>query len=165
LLERHPRASWPAEASASAGFWLEVHEHLRRDCAGLEAAADDRRSSRTSAAQLAAIAAPRLRGLVAAMIGHHQIEDFHYFPAFRRDEPRLAAGFDRLESDHATLARDVDAAQRALADLVAAAETPALRVATDRYVAAAQGLCARLREHLADEEDLVVPLLIERRER
>ena len=171
LLDRHPRSSWPDELSPQAAVWLEVHAHLRRDCAALEAAADDHRAGRTSAAQFAVIATARLRGLVAAMHGHHQIEDFQYFPAFRRDEPRLNSGFERLEAEHAELARAVAAAEGALAELRAAAEragdsvSSAPAMAAERFTAVARDLCARLRSHLADEEDLVVPLLIERRER
>ena len=168
LLERHPRSRWPAERAPRVVFWLDVHARLRRDCAGLEAAGDDHRAGRTSAAQLLAIATARLRGLAAAVQGHHQIEDFEYFPAFRRDEPRLATGFDRLEAEHAELARDVAEAEAALADLRAAvegtagADSAALTIAAERYAAAARRMCARLRAHLTDEEDLVVPLLIER---
>ncbi len=165
LLERHPRATWPTAGSSSAAFWLEVHEHLRRDAAGLELAADDYARRRSSAAQLAVIAAPRLRGLVARMHGHHQIEDTLYFPAFRRTEPRLRTGFDRLEREHASLNLGVDAALAALAELRAAAERatePAtLRLGAERYVAAAAALCSGLLRHLEDEENLVVPLMIE----
>jgi hypothetical protein len=168
LLERHPRATWPTAGSSSAAFWLEVHEHLRRDAAGLELAADDYAHGRSSAAQLAVIAAPRLRGLVARMHGHHQIEDTLYFPAFRRTEPRLEAGFDRLEREHATLNLGVAAALAALAELRAAAEHGAepetLRLGATRYVDAAAALCSGLLRHLTDEENLVVPLMIERRD-
>ena len=170
LLERHPRASWPGARSASAAFWLDVHERLRRDAAGLDAAGDEYRAGRSSAARLAVVAAPRLRGLVAAIQAHHQIEDFEYFPEFRRAEPRLAAGFDRLEREHATLNRSVDAALAALAELHAAAQhaagTPSaatLKLAAQRYVDAAATLSADLLRHLHDEENLVVPLLLELR--
>jgi hypothetical protein len=169
LLERHPRATWPTARSASAAFWLEVHERLRRDAAGLDAAGDDYRHARSSPAQLAVVAAPRLRGLIAAMRGHHQIEDFEYFAEFRRAEPRLAAGFDRLEREHASLSRSVDTALAALAELHAAAERapePAaaatLNLAAERYVDAAATLSADLLRHLHDEENLVVPLLLGR---
>jgi hypothetical protein len=163
LLERHPRTTWPARNSATVEFWLSVHERLRRDCAGLKTAGDDYGAA---PARLAVVAAPRLRGLVAAMHGHHQIEDFQYFPAFRRAEPRLSRGFDLLEQDHAQLQRGVAAALAALAELQAAAErslepaTP--RLAAERYVRAAAALGSSLAKHLADEEELVVPLLIER---
>ena len=169
LLERHPRATWPSSTSASVAFWLQVHDRLRRDAAGLDSAAEDYRHGRSSPAQLAVIAAPRLRGLVAAMHGHHQIEDFEYFPEFRRAEPQLAAGFDRLEREHAGLSRAVDAAMAALAELHAAAKRPAepaadatLKLAAQRYVEAAASLSADLLRHLSDEENLVVPLLLER---
>jgi hypothetical protein len=147
----------------TAAFWLEVHDHLRRDAAGLAAASGDYRGS---PAQLAAVAAPRLHGLVAAMHGHHQIEDFHYFPAFRRAEPGLAAAFDGLEHEHASLNRAVAAALTALGELRATADLPAEPAATatqqlaaQRYVDAAAALCRELEGHLRDEENLVVPLL------
>jgi hypothetical protein len=165
LLARHPRPSWPVHASPSVAFWLQVHDHLRRDAAGLETTADDYRAARLSTSQLAVVAAPRLRGLIASLHGHHQIEDFHYFPVFRRTEPRLAAGFDRLAADHVEIARDVSAALAALAELRAAAERAVeLRhasLAAQRCIAASSELCRHLCRHLADEEALVVPLLIE----
>ena len=165
FLERHPRSTWPASKSAAATFWLEVHDHLRRDAAGLTAASTDYRGSPS---QLAAVAAPRLRGLVAAMHGHHQIEDFHYFPALRRAEPTLAAGFDRLEREHVRLNRSIDAALTALRELHAAVEVTAApsspataQLAVQRYVDAAAALRRELEGHLNDEENLVVPLLAE----
>lgn len=166
LLARHPRPTWPWHGTRSVAFWLEVHDHLRRDAAGLEATADDYVASRLSAVQLAVVAAPRLRGLIASLHGHHQIEDFNYFPAFRRTEPRLAAGFDRLEADHVEVARDIDAALTALSELRSAVDAqqrhPAL--AAQRFIAASSDLCRHLVRHLSDEESLVVPLLIEHRD-
>ena len=144
-------------------LWLDVHEHLRRDAAGLGAASADYRNS---PAQLAVVAGPRLRGLVAAMQGHHQIEDFHYFPAFRGADPRLAPALDRLERDHESLNRAVDAALAALGELHAAVQhrtEPAAsgtqQLATQRYVDVAAALCRELERHLHDEETVVVPLL------
>jgi hypothetical protein len=169
LLERHPRSAWPARHSPTVEFWLGVHERLRRDCAGLTAATDDHRSARFSAAQLAVVAAPRLHGLIASMHGHHQVEDFQYFPAFRRSEPRLARGFELLEAEHVDLRSDVDAALVALTELrttaertAGAASAAALKLAAQRYGEITQRLCTRLVRHLGDEEDLVVPLLLER---
>lgn len=155
----------------TAAFWLEVHQHLRRDAAGLEAAGTDYLGGRSSPAQLAVVAAPRLHGLIAAMHGHHQIEDFHYFPAFRRAEPTLATGFDRLENEHASLSRSVEAALAALGELrvsVEIAADPAAsatqQLAAQRYVDVAAALCRELQGHLDDEENLVVPLLLEHRD-
>jgi hypothetical protein len=152
----------------TVAFWLRVHDRLRRDAAGLDAAAEDYRRGRSSPLELAVLAAPRLRAFVAALQGHHQIEDFEYFPEFRRAEPRLAAGFDSLEREHAALSRAAEAAHAALAELHAAADRPAepggadtLKLAAQRYVDAAAKLSVELLRHLSDEESLVVPLLLE----
>ena len=165
FLERHPRSTWPTSQPAAAAFWLEVHDHLRRDAAGLTAASADYRGSPS---QLAAVAAPRLRGLVAAMHGHHQIEDFHYFPALRRAQPTLAAGFDRLEREHVSLNRSSDDALGALRELHSAvgasaepSSTATVELAVHRYVDAAAALRRELEGHLRDEENLVVPLLVD----
>lgn len=152
----------------AVAFWLEVHDHLRRDAAGLAAASADYRSS---PAQLAAVAAPRLRGLIAAMQGHHQIEDFHYFPAFRQAEPHLAPAFDRLEREHESLGSAVGAALATLSELHATVQRPiepaaseTQQLAAQRYIDAAAALCAALERHLDDEESVVVPLLREGRD-
>jgi hypothetical protein len=166
LLERHPRPTWRTRDSATVAFWLAVHDHLRRAAVGLEATADDYRAARLSTTQLAVVAAPRLNGLVAGLDGHHQIEDFHYFPTFRSAEPRLATGFDRLEAEHATMAHEVRTALGALAELRAAAERGDephdASLAAQHFLSASAELCRHLREHLDDEEALVVPLLLER---
>ena len=169
LLERHPRTSWATKGTAGVHFWLEVHDHFRRDCASLEVAADDYRHERVAAAQLAVIATSRLGGLVANLHGHHQIEDFHYFPAFRQAEPRLTAGFDVLERDHAALQQDVAKARAAVLELRTAAKSgtdsggrETLVLAAEHYIDATARLCRRVCRHLSDEEELVMPLLIER---
>jgi len=76
---------------------------------------------------------------------------------------------EALERDHEELQRDVNAALAALDELRAAAErAPAAAtvstvvLAADRYVELAGRLCRRLCQHLRDEEDLVIPLLLER---
>jgi hypothetical protein len=163
LLERHPRATWTSSRSPSVAFWLEVHTHFRYDCAALEDAHADLRGGRLAAPRFAVAAGQRLRSLVGGLHGHHQIEDHQYFPAFRLREPRLAAGFDTLARDHERLHGDIAAALGALRDLNAAAQAPnaaTVDLAARRFADAASRLCRRLRRHLDDEEDLVVPLLL-----
>jgi len=167
LLERHPRASWAEQSSPTVQLWLEVHDGFRRDCVALAMAGDDYSGGRLPARDLAVLAGARLRGLVAQLRGHHEIEDHHYFPTFRDAAPRLAPAFDLLAADHMALEKDVGAALAALGELVAAADghdgaPPAAEHAARRYVAAGDRLCRRLASHLSDEEDLIIPLLIQR---
>ncbi len=154
--------------SLEAAFWLDVHARFRHACADLDHLADDYRQQRHTPRELAVLAAPRLAGLLTDLHGHHQIEDFHYFPAFRRVAPRLAPGIDLLERDHGALAQDIAAARSALRELRAAVEAggsdgnaTAASLAAQQYVTATSRVCDHLRRHLADEEDLVVPLLLE----
>jgi len=168
LLERHPRERWASHGSLDVAFWLEVHSRFRRECAALEGLADRYREQRLPARELAIVAAPRLAGLLTDLRGHHQVEDFHYFPVFRRLAPRLTSGIDVLERDHAELEHDAIAARNALRELRAAlangdsnADSATAVLAAHQFVIAASRLCLRIGRHLNDEEDLVVPLLLE----
>jgi hypothetical protein len=167
LLERHPRASWREQASPTVQFWLDVHDGFRRDCVALESAGDDYRAGRLRVTELAVHVATRLRGMLAHLHGHHEVEDHHYFPAFRDAAPGLAGAFDSLAADHAALAEDARGALAAVADLVAAADAgadsaAAAEQAARRYLAIGDKLCRRLVRHLDDEELLIIPLLIDR---
>jgi hypothetical protein len=168
LLKRHPRERWASHASLDVAFWLEVHRRFRHECAALEGLADDYRQQRLPARELAIVAAPRLAGLLTDLRGHHQVEDFHYFPVFRRLAPRLTLGIDVLEHDHAELDQDALVARDALRELRAALANGDANVAdataalaAQQFVTAASRLGLRIRRHLNDEEDLVVPLLLE----
>ena len=164
LLKRYPREAWASNSSLDVAFWLEVHRRFRYECAALQGFADDYRLQRLPVRELAIVAAPRLSGLLTDLRGHHQVEDFHYFPVFRRLAPRLAVGIDVLEHDHSDLDHDALAARNALRELRATlAEgdaTATAALAGQQFAAAASRLCLQIGRHLNDEEDLVVPLLL-----
>ena len=163
-LERHPHAAWREDPSPAARFWLEVHDGFRRDSDGLVALLEEHRRRR-AAAELAVVTGRRLESMIVRLRGHHEIEEFEYFPAFRALAPKLAPGLDVLASDHARLQRHVDEALAALSELVAAVENDAAATAwaTDRYAARTDELCRAIVRHLDDEEELIIPLLLERR--
>lgn len=167
LLERHPRDTWAGAGSPAALFWLDVHESFRRQCAALRAATDAYRSGATGAHAYAVLVAPQMRALLAHVAGHHQIEDFHYFPLFRSADPRIVSGFDILEQDHHELEAVIGTTLAALDSLVAAVHSgaehsSAQRAAAERYIDSSERLCGQLLRHLEDEEELIIPLLIER---
>ena len=166
VLDQHPRETWPQTRSPMARFWIDKHNYLRRQADSLKSANDEYRNQRVDAAHFGGWLAPRLQGFLAELHGHHQIEDFHYFPAFRSAEPRLATGFDVLASDHELIhqgiAGIVEAINGFLARLNQQAKgaEDALKHAADRYIEASAVLHERLMRHLADEEDLIIPLMI-----
>jgi hemerythrin-like domain-containing protein len=166
VLKDFPRDSWPKTRSSMARFWIDKHNYLRRQSDALQSANDDYLDKRTAAGQFAGWIAPRLQGFLSELHGHHQIEDFHYFPAFRTAEPRLTTGFDVLAADHELIHQGIAAIVESINAFLTAvqAQAPddqdAHRRAADRYIEASRILHRRLRRHLADEEDLIIPLMI-----
>ena len=165
LVERFPREGWDGHArlGMTAQFWLDRHAAFRSLAAALQDAAEGLRGGGLAADDFQAWFAPRLHFLLAELNGHHQVEDVHYFPLFRRAEPRLTPGFALLDRDHKTLHLSlVETAEAADALLQALARSPGDAAGPlDRYAQAGARLLARLRRHLDDEEDLVIPLLLE----
>ena len=113
---------------------------------------------------------PRLQFLLSQLGVHHQIEDHHYFPIFRAADERLARGFDVLEGDHHVIHADMAATAETANALLRAlqglgdGEAETLRRRGDDYAAASGALLKGLIRHLDDEEDLIVPLILERGE-
>jgi iron-sulfur cluster repair protein YtfE (RIC family) len=129
---------------------------------GAEAALHDR----AEAADFKPWLAQHLRWLLGGLEEHHQVEDFHYFPVFRRVEPRLAPGFELLERDHEAMHTAIGGiVLRANAVLTAEVTDRArFRAELARFHDAHVELGRDLLRHLDDEEDLVIPLLLERGE-
>lgn len=168
LCDRYPREGWGTHQNLGAmgRFWLQRHDMFREIGDALTAATTAFREGTASAADFRAWFPPRLQFFLQQLNSHHQVEDLHYFPVFQAAEARLAHGFEVLETDHAVIhERIVATVESANAFLRAAVNDPdALRAAGDRYVETSGGLLRLLRRHLGDEEDLIIPLILDRGE-
>ncbi len=166
LLNEHPRDSWAGSRSAMAAFWVQKHAYLMRQSSALLAANAEFRSGKITAVQFGSGIAPRLQGFLGELHGHHQIEDYNYFPAFRRAEPRLDRGFDMLNRDHETVHGGIMEVVEAINGFIttirdeATADADAQRRAADIYIEKSEQMHRRLERHLADEEDLIIPVMI-----
>jgi hypothetical protein len=151
-----------------ADFWLQIHDGLRRQGGQLKQAADAYgRGEWPAGADFPAVFAPRFNQFMGRLNGHHQIEDSAYFPRFRALDPRMGAGFAILEADHRLIHGQVVASVGAARALLQALTQggDAQRRAADAYSGATDRLLDLLGRHLADEEDLVIPALLEHGER
>ncbi len=169
LLQRHPRSGWAGHAGLGmmGQFWLDRHAAFRRLGKTLQDDAEAFRRQRSAVEDFAPPFTRRLQLFLGELHGHHQVEEHHYFPAFRRAEPRLAPGFDLLDRDHETLhTRLVATAEAANALLQALARDPqaAAQAPLENYAAVSDSLVSAMLRHLDDEEDLVIALLLERGE-
>ncbi len=168
LIARYPREQWRGHANlgSMAQFWLSRHDMFRELAAAIRAIEGGFRDGRLAPAELPRALAPRLQFLLSQLSVHHQIEDYHYFPIFRAADARLQRGFEVLEGDHhaihADMARAADTANALLRAL--AGDTDTLRCCGDAYAAASAALLSGLIRHLDDEEDLIVPLILDRGE-
>jgi hypothetical protein len=168
LITRFPREQWQDHANLGemARFWLSRHDMFRELSAAIGDIAAQFHAGVLPAADFPRQLVPRLQFLLSQLGVHHQIEDLHYFPIFRAADARLARGFDVLEGDHhaihADMERTVETANALLRAL--AGNTDTLKRCGDDYALASGGLIKGLIRHLDDEEDLIVPLILDRGE-
>lgn len=169
LREAYPQPQWRAHSNFGelASFWLQVHDSLRQQGGELARLTTALRAGAVATADFQRAFVPRLNHFLQHLDGHHRIEDSAYFPRFRALDPRMLPGFALLENDHeiihAALLASVDSARALIAALAAPGD--AGRFAADTHAAAADRLAALLDRHLADEEELVIPAMLEHGER
>lgn len=161
LLEQMPRERWPQRGSGGLGAtWLAMHDSLRHGQRALEALARRWLAKEIDWVGFRKQALPLFDGHLGHLHGHHRLEDQQYFPLFRRAEPRLAAGFDLLDSDHQTIDASVQRLHQLQHQLAHANPAQAEAWSCAHAIVRELPLCGELlARHLADEEDLVIPLL------
>ena len=161
LLAQLPRERWPeAAAHGTAGVWLAMHASLREGQRRLEALSQRWLDKQVDWLGFRREAMPLLDAHLGHLHGHHRLEDEHYFPAFRRAEPRLAAGFDLLGADHQRIDTALQHLHRLQSQLTHANPAEAAAWQCAHALARALPACGTLLlAHLHDEEDLVIPLL------
>jgi iron-sulfur cluster repair protein YtfE (RIC family) len=166
LLERYPREVWPGHANlgGTARFWLARHDMFRDLGGALQSATGEFREGRAALPAFRSWFAPRLKFFLSELHAHHRIEDLSYFPLFRAAEPRLARGFEVLERDHAVIHETLARLAEAASPFLRAQDPGGLRALADAYARVSDELLSGLVRHLADEEDLIIPLILDRGE-
>jgi iron-sulfur cluster repair protein YtfE (RIC family) len=168
LLARYPREQWQGHANLGemARFWLSRHAMFRELADMIRTIETEFREGRLPPAEFPRAFVPRLQFLLEQLNAHHQIEDYHFFPIFRAADERLARGFDVLESDHHAIHASMDRVAETANALLRAlsGDANALRNRGDAYADASGTLLKGLTRHLDDEEDLIVPLILDRGE-
>lgn len=167
LLEDYPRDSWPTHA----GFkdktrqWLGAHRSFRRLSATVRKDAESYLDGNTDAKEYVEQLVHRGGALVGNLHGHHGWEDRSYFPELSAADSRFDAGLEILERDHialnGVLDSFTDSANRAIA--MVQLDDEKHRNEVGALHTAAQTVEALLQRHLADEEELAVPIILHHR--
>ncbi|CAH2401448.1 hemerythrin domain-containing protein [Mesorhizobium ventifaucium] len=166
LADKYPREVWQGHANIHgiATMWLQRHDMFRELGGMLTNGIGDYREGRLTVTEFARWFAPRLNHFLGHLDGHHNVEDIHYFPVFAKAETRLRRGFEILDADHHTihegLERNAEAAYAFIRTLQESEDKQ--RFAADAYADENSRLIAMLTRHLADEEDLIIPLILDR---
>jgi len=168
LRQKYPRDTWAGHANLGewVRFWLERHGIFRELGAMMNDGCAQLQGQQISAGDFNPWFTPRLEFFFGHLDLHHRIEEFHIFPAFARAEPALQRGFTLLESDHQEIHVLVDNLQEAAARLVAAGEADGdqIRRAAEDTTRELAALVRPLIAHLDDEEDLIVPIVLDHSE-
>ncbi|MDQ0315942.1 hemerythrin domain-containing protein [Amorphus orientalis] len=166
LLEAHPRDSWEAKLTQGGltQFWLQRHLMFRQLMGELKGATQSSLDKRLSPKDFAERLSRYGGFFVQQLHEHHHIEDVHYFPLLTAKEPRLARGFELLDGDH----QDLDGQLKAFVDQAngvlqahRGTDNDAVTTASGRFLTHLSGLERLLDRHLTDEEELIVPILLE----
>ena len=167
LLARYPREVWPEHRNLghTAQFWLQRHGMFRELGEMMKAGAVEFAEGRVAANAFMGWLGPRLSLFLRELHSHHHVEDAHYFPIFRAADARLGQGFDILDADHHTidaLIHDLAGAGMSLQKALGGSGdvNGASAALSERLAKTTAGLV----RHLDDEEDIVVPLILDRTE-
>lgn len=169
LARQYPREGWLTgdQLSEMASFWLDIHRYFRLKSEQLEKLINSVRNGEREAGEILAPFRSSAGGMLSHLEGHHQIEDHNYFPHFIRIEPRLARGFELMDADHHVIHDAIHTLAEESRGFLAAAAAPdhgsdALKRRTDALGDTIATFRRNMLRHLDDEEDLVIPLIIDR---
>ena len=162
LADLYPRAEWRGHMNFNdlTAFWLERHLMFRQV---LDKVIGDTQAHLDGNSGRYGPELSRYTGFFLDQLhGHHQIEDQHYFPQFMAMDKRLEQAFDILDADHHAL----DHHLQQLADhtnhvLRALQQGQKARDEAGRLLAVQEGFKIFLDRHLMDEEEIIVPIVLE----
>lgn len=162
LADKYPRPVWTGHANFNelTAFWLDRHGMFRRVIQKLQSNTE---SFLDGAQPRFAPEVSRYTGFFLEQLhAHHTIEDDHYFPKFTQLDTRLERAFDLLDSDHHAL----DGHLHALADhtnavLAKLQQGHEARSQAGTLLQTQKAFATFLERHLSDEEEIIVPLVLE----
>lgn len=164
LLRDYPREAWPDHPNfaASIGNWMGAHRMFRQLAELItldtQKVLEKESDPETYAQRLAHFG----NMLVRNLHGHHGWEDHRFFPELEAADDRFTRGLEMLEADHEEMDQILESltgsANRYL-KLMDMSPKDATGEIPD-ILKTSEGIQTFLGRHLADEEDLVVPILL-----
>ncbi|MDZ7906127.1 MAG: hemerythrin domain-containing protein [Cypionkella sp.] len=165
ILADYPREGWSAHPhfNGLAAFWLDRHLNFRAMMAQMQTDAQLRLDGQMAAQDYGQRLAKLGQRFLGELVGHHQIEDTAYFPHLAQLEPRIARGFEVLDADHHALHELIDSFAEGANALLRERGDAAQRELVGGFGNVLSRFEQMLGQHLSDEEDLVLPVVLKHR--
>ena len=164
LLRDYPREAWPEHPNfaASIRHWMEAHEMFRQLVEVIRMNTEHYLEKSRSPEDYAGRLSHFGNLLVRNLHGHHGWEDHSFFPELSAADSRFDSGLQTLEADHLILDDVLDRFTRQANRVVKLIQLdePQAHDETGGLQETAVEIEEFLARHLADEEDLVVPILL-----
>jgi len=164
LLEKHPKERWREHKNFDGltAFWLSRHLQFRDLLTKMRANSTEILDTPNADGRACHTLLRMTDALINALHQHHHIEDTAYFPIFMENEPRLVAGFDLLDKDHHQLHESLDALTDGANDIIETLRANGkIHDPIGRLADQLTGFDRFIDRHLTDEEELVVPIVLE----
>lgn len=169
LLAQYPRHGWDTHANfkQATRHWLGAHRMFRRVAALIQTQTQHYINKDRDPQDYAAHLSYYGQGLVSNLHGHHSWEDREYFPELSAADPRFDAGLAVLELDHQVLDEILDrfsTTTKLVTQAIRLGDSSVDRLSAHdgagKLLGIAGDIEALLKRHLADEEDLAVPIIL-----
>jgi hemerythrin-like domain-containing protein len=171
LSKHYPREVWEKHSNFNdlTQFWLSRHvmfreliERLQQDSEAIIDSASIIASNNKDQIKHKKTLS-RLTGFMLSQLHeHHNIEDHHYFPMLVPFDADLRKGFDMLESDHQVLDKNIHDLANKTNELLTSLQTGQdIQQSAEHLIITQKKFENFLNRHLSDEEELVVPIILE----
>jgi hemerythrin-like domain-containing protein len=166
LLGAYPRRIWGDHPNFGpmSRFYLDRHAMFREALGVLNRQTEEALDKRLDPGAYGRNFARIGNFFLGELTAHHHIEDASFFPALVALEPRLAHGFDMLETDHLAIHAALERFQADGGALLRALAEGGAEDALGRMQGVLAGMETLLDRHLTDEEELVVPIILDKGE-
>jgi len=164
LLRDYPRDTWPGHPNFASSIqnWMGAHSMFRQLGEITRVETENYLSKTRAPEEFCARLAHYGNMLTGNLHGHHTWEDRSFFPELRQADDRFSNGLETLEKDHETLDGTLDEFTRQANRVIKLVDLDEAQARDE--AGPMQETIARIEQilnrHLADEEDLVVPILL-----
>jgi len=164
LLGDYPREAWPDHPNFARSIqnWMGAHQMFRQLAEITQSDTESFLNKNMNQQDYTGRLAHFGNQLVRNLHGHHSWEDRSFFPELGAAENSLEHGLMMLEGDHVELDRVLDSFTRGANRVIKLADLDPTQMPEEaaRMHDHSTAIGRFLARHLADEEDLVVPIIL-----